>query len=454
MRATRYISRLLLGVLFIFSGFVKALDPLGSSYKFSDYFQAFGLEWLDALSLPLGILLAGFELVLGLVLILGYQKRRTYWVLLVFMSFFTVLTFVLALTNPVTDCGCFGDAIVMTNWETFFKNVVFMVFVLILFRSAKQSENVHSTGLEVLLILIFFAGSTLLSLGALRHLPVLDFRPYDIGTYIPGEMEVPEGAPVDEYETLLYYKNLETDETEEFTIENYPNDTSLYEFVTSESKLVSKGYEPPIADFGIMDPEGFDITDALLSFEGYTLMMISYNLEKAEGNLLADGNLWAGLEKFSADFRFVPVTASAGAVVEEIARSNGIEYGFHAGDETMLKTVVRSNPGFVMIKDGTIVGKWSWRDFPSMEEWEPGWPEMIRQYTEEQDPEIMMLIEEGYMDDMNWEMIDFGRTAQQVLTERLMKRTDMNTWIIFVLSVILIMLFARFIPTKNPDRRG
>jgi hypothetical protein len=267
-------------------------------------------------------------------------------------------------------------------------------------------------------------------------------------------MEVPEGAPVDEYETMLYYKNLETGETEEFTLENYPRDTAMYEFVTSESSLVSKGYEPPIHDFGIMDPDGIDITDQLLSFDGYTLMMISYNLEKAEAEVLAAANEWAELEKFSSDFRFLPVTASAGTVVETTTSANGISYGFHTGDETMLKTVVRSNPGFVMIKDGTILGKWSWRDFPPMKEWQPEWPEMIRQYTEEQDPEIMMLIEEGYMDDLNWEMIDFGSIAQPLLTVRLMKRADLNSWIIFGLSVILIIVLARFIPTRKPDHRG
>lgn len=311
-----------------------------------------------------------------------------------------------------------------------------------------------ATGTEVLLILIFFAGSTALSLVAIRHLPVLDFRPYDIGTYIPGEMVIPEGEPVDEYETLLYYKNLETGETEEFTIENYPRDTALYVFVNSESRLVSKGYEPPIHDFGIMDPDGMDVTDELLSFEGYTLIMISHNLDKAEGEALSAGNQWSGLEKFSSDFRFVPVTASAGSSVQDAVGKFGIEYPFYSGDETMLKTVVRSNPGFVMLKDGTIVGKWSWRDFPPLEEWNADWPEMISQYREQQDPEILLLIEEGYMDEMNWEMIDFGRTAQPLLTERFMKRIDRNSWMIYALTVLLVILLAQTIPSKKKDHRG
>ena len=162
MKFIRIISRFFLGVLFLFSGFVKALDPLGSAYKFADYFQAFGLDFLSSLSLVLGIFLAAFELVLGIVLIIGYQKRITYWILLVFMSFFTVLTFILALTNPVTDCGCFGDAIVMTNWQTFFKNLVFMIFVLVLFRSRSKANNIHSGLIERSLILLFFAGSFIL----------------------------------------------------------------------------------------------------------------------------------------------------------------------------------------------------------------------------------------------------------------------------------------------------
>ncbi|HDS07662.1 MAG TPA: DoxX family protein, partial [Bacteroides sp.] len=138
MRFARLISRILLGAVFIFSGFVKAVDPLGSAYKFSDYFHAFGLKFLDGLSLPLGILLPALELALGIMLLLGYRKKIVTWAVTVFMVFFTLLTLVLAVFNPVEDCGCFGDALVLTNWETFFKNVVLMVFVVILFPDRKR----------------------------------------------------------------------------------------------------------------------------------------------------------------------------------------------------------------------------------------------------------------------------------------------------------------------------
>ncbi len=133
MKYIRLLSRLLVGVVFIFSGFVKAVDPLGSAYKFADYFTAFKLGFLEFLALPMGIFLSAFELILGLTLVLGYRRKTTFTVLLWFMSFFTLLTFILALFNPVSDCGCFGDALILTNWQTFFKNVVLMVFVLLLY---------------------------------------------------------------------------------------------------------------------------------------------------------------------------------------------------------------------------------------------------------------------------------------------------------------------------------
>ena len=453
MKAIKTLSRFILGIVFLFSGFVKAIDPLGSAYKFSDYFQAFGLEFLDGLSLGLGIFLAVFELVLGLTLILGYQKKIVYVILLLFMGFFTLLTFVLALTNPVTDCGCFGDALVLTNWETFFKNVVLMVFVLILFTSRKRARNVHGSGLERSLILLIFTGGVVLSLTALRHLPFIDFRPYDVGTFIPGEMVIREGAPVDEYETILYYRNLETGENEAFSLENYPKDTSKYAFETSESILVNKGYEPPIHDFGILDPDGNDVTDEILNFEGYSLLLISYDLQKSDGKVLSRGNRWSELEDLSSDFRFIPVTASAGQILEEMAATNGLTYEFYAADETMLKTVVRSNPGFVLLKNGSITGKWAGDDFPEMEKWNGSWPEEIDRYKEEQDPEISQLIEEGYMEPLELNLIDFDRSAAAMSPGWIMNSREKLTWAVYILGVILLLSILQAIPWKQSHQR-
>ncbi|MCF8225561.1 MAG: DoxX family membrane protein [Bacteroidales bacterium] len=446
MRFIRTLSRLLLGILFIFSGFVKALDPMGSAYKFTDYFNAFGMEFLSFLSLPLGILLAGFELVLGMVLLLGYQKRVTYWVLLVFMGFFTILTFVLALTNPVTDCGCFGDAIIITNWQTFFKNLVFMVFVLILFNARNRSKNVLKDSHETGIIFLLYTFAVFFSVYCLRHLPVIDFRPYDNGTNIYEEMSIPEGAPVDEYETILYYKNLDTGNEEAFTIENYPTDTVQYQFVTSESKLIKKGYEPPIHDFGVIDPNGNDVTDILLDYHGYSLLMLSYDLEGADENSLVSGNDWSKLQMLAEDLQFIPVTASATGVKNSIAENLDLTYDFYLADEIMLKTVVRSNPGFVLLKNGTILAKWSFRDFPDIGSWNKGWPEMLEQFVSGQDPEVLQLIEEGYMDDMTIDMIEFDRTANKIVSLKSTDYTDRLTWIVAILMVVLILVALQFMP--------
>ena len=218
MKLLRLISRILVGIVFVFSGFVKAIDPLGSTYKFSDYFTAFGMGFLEPLAFPLAIFLSSAELIIGVTLLLSYRMKVMSWILLIFMSFFTVLTFILALTNPVTDCGCFGDALILTNWETFGKNVVIMAFTLIIFIYRKQYPEIRSAMVEWSVIVAFFLGSVFLSLYCYNNLPLLDFRPYSVGTNIPDAMTIPEDAPQAVYETRLYYKNLETGDVEEFSM--------------------------------------------------------------------------------------------------------------------------------------------------------------------------------------------------------------------------------------------
>jgi len=449
MKVFSLVSRLIMGVLFMFSGFVKAIDPLGSAYKFTDYFTAFGLDFLAPLSLALAIFLSAFELVLGLVLILGYQKKITYWVLLFFMSFFTLLTFILALTNPVHDCGCFGDALILTNWQTFFKNLVFMVFTLVLFSQRNQVRNPHALLPEVSLIVLFFAVSTVLSVSCLRHLPIIDFRPYSIGTDIREKMEMPDDAPQDEYLTLLFYENLSTGKVEEFTIDNYPDDTARYRFVTSESKLVSKGYEPPIHDFGIMDIYGDDITNELLGYKGYSLLMICYDIQKSELPVLAEAENWNSLAMLSEDFRFIPVTASVGPAIDEIMAENGLSYWFYSADEIMLKTVVRSNPGFVLLKNGTIVGKWAWRDFPSLGVWNADWPQLVEEYQNKFDEILHMYKDEGIMVENEISMVDFDKAANPVVTNSLDRKNRVAVWIIYGLILSVVILVLNLLPIKR-----
>ncbi len=196
MKYLKLLSRTLLGIVFIFSGFVKAVDPLGSAYKFADYFTAFKLGFLEFFSLPLAIVLAAFELILGIALILGYRRRIVYTVLLWFMLFFTVLTFILAIFNPVSDCGCFGDALILTNWQTFLKNVVLMIFVAVLFAGRKTDKASGHPATEWIILTGIYAGVILFSVWNFRHLPLLDFRPYDLGTVIRQDMERPDDAPV------------------------------------------------------------------------------------------------------------------------------------------------------------------------------------------------------------------------------------------------------------------
>ena len=449
MRYFRMFGRWLLGVVFIFSGFVKAVDPLGSAYKFSDYFNAFGLGFLEATALPLAIVLSSFELVLGMALILGYHKRVIYKVLFWFMLFFTLLTLVLAIFNPVSDCGCFGDALILTNWETFLKNVALMVFVIPLYLHRKRAEPGMHGSSEWAVIAGFYLLSCGFSVWNNRHLPLLDFRPYDVGTVIAEEMTVPEGAPQDEYETTLIYRNRETGEESEFTIEDYPRDTTTWEFVASDSRLISKGYEPPIHDFAIMDEMGNDIVDILLADQGYSRLMIAHDLEKADQQALRNAAIWSRLERVASGYSFYAVTATTSDLTESLASSLGLEYQFHWADEIMLKTVVRSNPGFVLIRDGAIAAKWGFRDFPALEDLKPQWPELIGNAMAPVDQEMEMLMEAGVYEDFSYDVIRFQEVIPDLLYEPADRKREKGVVAGFGLSILILLFVGGWIERRS-----
>lgn len=367
----KHISRILLGLTFIFSGFVKGIDPWGSAYKFTDYFNAFQMPWLTGLAFALGILLAAAEFFLGVAMVFNFFIRITSWLMLAFMVFFTGLTFVLALANPVTDCGCFGDALIITNWQTFYKNIILLGLAIFVFVQRKnfKSKNgpVLSMAMTGMTMVVYFY----LVSYSYNHLPIIDFSPYKVGVNIPEAMKIPEGAPKDIYENSLIYKNLKTGEEKEFPETNYPwQDTLNWKFVKmGEQKLIQKGYQPPIHDFRIETPEGEDIKDFFLYEERGTFIVVTSNLQKSNKKGLSMIAQFA-TEAKRKGYKIIALTASSPDTFDAIKNETGAQFDFFNTDEITLKTIVRSNPGMILVKKGTIIGKYHFNDIPKPEELE------------------------------------------------------------------------------------
>jgi uncharacterized membrane protein YphA (DoxX/SURF4 family) len=353
-------SRLLGGIVFIFSGFVKGIDPVGSQIKFGDYLAAAGLALPDSLLIVAAMLLCAAEFLIGVSLITGSFYRAGVVGYMAFMALFTPLTLVLAIFNPVSDCGCFGDAIHLTNWETFYKNIVLLVpgFIMLMGRRRHSPETSYGWSITTMAICVFSFSSFMIY--AIRYEPVIDFRPYKVGVNIPESMVFPEGAQHDIYDiTLLYEKD---GIVKEFTLNNYPAGDSSWVFVDQKSVLVEKGYEPPIKDFNITTIDGRDVTNLVLYDKGYTLLLISHKLGEARKNQIEEG-MATGFNCIANGIQFFILTSSPRDEIEDF--QNGLT--FCVADETLLKTIVRSNPGYLLVRDGTIIGKWSAAASPSQD---------------------------------------------------------------------------------------
>jgi hypothetical protein len=360
MKILRLISKIITGLVFVFSGFVKGIDPLGWTYKLNDYFEAFHLGFLKDLSFPLTLLLCAAEFIVGFSLVTGYKLKYGIRGAVFFMIIFTPLTFILALSNPVSDCGCFGDAIHLTNWQTFYKNIILSVLVIILYSGRKNIRESLNSNTELLVLSITFVFFLLFSFYNYKHLPLIDFLPYKTGTSISEKMTIPEGAPSNEYSTTFIYKKNGVEK--EFTLTNYPSNDTTWKFISQKSKLIKKGYEPPIQDFSISSGNGEDITNIILDDQGYSVIMVAKKLSEAKLSDLQKGfNL--GLYCLTNEIKFYVLTASTSD--ETAGYNNGLQFCF--GDETALKTMVRANPGFILLKNGTITGKWSTANLPRNE---------------------------------------------------------------------------------------
>ncbi|TXC76975.1 DoxX family protein [Luteibaculum oceani] len=421
MRPLVLIARILVGSLFIVSGLIKANDTLGFSYKLVEYFEpgVLNLEFLIPLALPLAFLICLVEIVLGALVLFGYRMKLSAWLLLGMIVFFTFLTFYSAYFNKVTDCGCFGDAIKLTPWESFYKDVVLLVFILIIFiarnkveeNSVVQDKIILPISLVLIVLfslgmlgwsfpwiftIILFAGYVAAKYGlklqsdipaiawvkivtiafaahTLYYLPIKDFRPYAVGKSIPEGMKSAEELGLEAPEYATDYKLKKKGGSEEQTVRSdvYMQNKmwESWDFVEAVGQpyKVKDGYEPPIHDFGIMSVDGEDVTQKLLSESNPSFFVIFYDINKADESASEDLNALVA----EAKTKGVKVYALSASPIDEISEykfRNKSYLEFYQADAIVLKTIIRSNPGLMLMKNGVIQGKWPATDLPTLTE--------------------------------------------------------------------------------------
>jgi uncharacterized membrane protein YphA (DoxX/SURF4 family) len=357
------ISRVFVGVLFIISGLIKLNDPLGFSYKLQEYFSAdvLNIPFLEPYVLMISVSVVVFEVVLGVFLLIGYKPKFTVWSLLIMIVFFTFLTFYSAYFDKVKDCGCFGDALKLTPWESFTKDIVLLFFILILFLGVKHIKPLFGKLLTTIIALLSFVFSLWFGYHVLMHLPSKDFRAYKIGANILEGMSTPEDAPK-AIQEFTWTFNVKGEDIEIVTNGSYPNVDG--EYVSVESKVIEEGYQPPIYDFSI-ETEDEDLTEYFLSEENL-IVIVSYSLETIESGGVER------LKKMSEEamrngYKIIGLTASGEETKQRINDAYDLNFDWYLCDEKALKTVVRSNPGILELDNGTVKQKLHWNDIDNLE---------------------------------------------------------------------------------------
>ena len=363
MKIVVAISRVLVGVLFIISGFIKLNDPLGFSYKLQEYFgtDVLNLPFLEPYALIISVVVVVFEVVLGIFLLIGYKPKFTIWSLLGMIVFFTFLTFYSAYFDKVRDCGCFGDALKLTPWESFTKDVILLILILILFFGIKHIKPLFNKLGSSVVALLSFIACLWFAYHVLMHLPTIDFRAYEVGKNIQEGMTIPEDAakPITEY----YWKfNVNGKEEVHTTNGSYPSVDG--EYVSVDTKLIDEGYVPPIQDFSIESDEE-DMTQQFLAEERLILIAM-YDIRTAEEE---------GVEKLKAfsdqaikkGYTVIGLTSSGADAKAQLQRDYDLGFEFYLCDEKVIKTIVRSNPGVLKLNKGTIIQKVHWNDIDDLE---------------------------------------------------------------------------------------
>lgn len=357
------VCRIAIAITFVLSGFVKAVDPLGTQYKIADYAEAMGLQAYapDLLTLLASIGISAVEFLLGICLLFAIHRRVASKLIVMLMTVMTALTLWLAMANPISDCGCFGDALKLTNWETLWKNVALLIAAIIVSRHPLRMFRFVS--LTNQWIVMNFSTLFILTIAgySLYKLPPFDFRPYHVGANIKEGMQIPADAEQPQFETTFVMEK--NGEVREFTIDNYPDSTWI--FIDSKTVQISEGYVPPITDFSITTADtGEDITDSVLNYKGYTFLLIAPHLENADDSNL---DLINQIHDYAVEYgyRFYCLTASGKEGIDYWTNITGAEYQYYHTDEITLKTIVRSNPGLVLLKDATVISKRSHNDLPT-----------------------------------------------------------------------------------------
>ncbi len=355
-------SRLFVGILFIISGLIKLNDPVGFSFKLKDYFapDVLNMEFLISYTLLLAIFVVIYEIILGVMVLLGYAKKFTLWSLILMIVFFTFLTFYSAYFEKVTDCGCFGDAIKLTPWESFTKDIVLLVFISILYFGRDYIKPIFTNNTNKIVVYASFIGCLYLGYFVLQHLPVVDFRPYKIGANILEGMNYPPNAPKPIFEYHWTFTNNGQIKTV-ITNGDFPNEEGEY---TVETKMIQEGYEPPIHDF-TMERDGEDHTATFMEEENL-IVIVAYSI--SNGEMEGFTSIKEITDKaIKKGYQVIGLSASSKEVTEALAKEYQLDFNFYFCDETALKTIIRSNPAIMELQKGTIKQKLHWNDAEDLE---------------------------------------------------------------------------------------
>lgn len=363
--------RIFTGLLFIFSGFIKANDPTGFGYKLQEYFEVFHLTAFNEYATAIAVVICGFEILLGALLLLGVYANTVAWGLLLLILFFTFLTFYSAFFEVVTSCGCFGDAIPLTPWQSFSKDLVLLALILIIFFNRKQLRSIiKGSGNQFVATVITAIISLGIGIYTVNYLPFIDFLPYKVGNNLPSLMVLPEGKQGDLFEQIYTMKNKKTGETKKVNDKVYMADKlwedESWEIIGEpESKLVKKGYDIPIPDLLITDADGADHTQEIIANPYYNLVIVAKDLSSANIDAIQKINQAAiQLTKDYNGLRVVLLTASASKDAQYLSDKMQLIAEIFYADLIPLKSMVRANPGVLLLKGGNVVGKWHYNNFP------------------------------------------------------------------------------------------